>query len=113
LNSRANNRKAIVFTLVSMAAFSIEDAFIKHLSSTHSIAQILIVIGLASAIFFAILALKNGRIIWASGLWTRLTFTRMLAEAFAGVAFGAPIHRGGSVSNFAINCDYGIGLVSR
>jgi drug/metabolite transporter (DMT)-like permease len=87
LNSRANNRKAIVFTLVSMAAFSIEDAFIKHLSSTHSIAQILIVIGLASAIFFAILALKNGRIIWASGLWTRLTFTRMLAEAFAGVAF--------------------------
>ena len=87
MNSSTNNRKAILLTLVSMAAFSIEDAFIKHLSSTYSIAQILSIIVLASAIFFAILALKNGRSIWASGLWTPLTFTRMLAEAFAGVAF--------------------------
>jgi len=87
LNSSTDNRKAILLTLASMAAFSIEDAFIKQISSTHSIAQILIVIGLASAVFFAILALKSGHSLLASRLWTPLTLTRMLAEAFAGVAF--------------------------
>ena len=70
-----------------MAAFSIEDAFIKQLSSTVSISQILIVIGLVSAIFFALVSLKSGHSLWAASLWTRATLTRMLAEAVAGVAF--------------------------
>ena len=83
LNSSTNNRKAIVLTLASMVAFSIEDAFIKQPSSTHFIAQILIVIGLASAIFVAILAFKSGHSLLTSRLWTPLTLTRMLA----GVAF--------------------------
>ena len=70
-----------------MAAFSIEDAFIKQLSNTISISQILIVIGLVSAIFFALISLKNGHSLFASNLWTRATLARMLSEAVAGVAF--------------------------
>ena len=37
--------------LAAMAAFTIEDAFIKQLSSTISIGQILIIFGLFSAVF--------------------------------------------------------------
>lgn len=87
LNSGTDNRKAILLILAAMAAFSVEDAFIKQLANTHSIGQILIVIGLFSALFFALLAIKNGQSLWASNLWTPLTLTRMLAEAIAGVAF--------------------------
>lgn len=37
--------------LAAMAGFTIEDAFIKQLSSTISIGQILIIIGLCSCVF--------------------------------------------------------------
>ena len=73
--------------LIAMAGFTIEDAFIKQLSSTISIGQILTVVGLFSAVFFAIVALKNGRNLFASHLWTKATLTRMGAEAIAAVAF--------------------------
>ena len=87
MNSSTNNRKAIFLILASMAAFSIEDAFIKQLSNTIPISQILIVIGMFSAIFFALISLKNGHRLLAPHLWTRATLARMLAEAVAGVAF--------------------------
>ena len=73
--------------LAAMAGFTIEDAFIKQLSSTISIGQILIIIGLCSCVFFALVAIINGHSLLARNLWTRATLTRMLAEAFAAVAF--------------------------
>ena len=73
--------------LAAMAGFTIEDAFIKQLSSTISIGQILISIGLCSSVFFAIVALTSGHSLLASNLWTRATLTRMFAEAIAAVAF--------------------------
>ena len=51
--------------LAAMAGFTIEDAFIKQLSSTLSIGQILMVVGLCSSVFFALLALKSGRNIFS------------------------------------------------
>jgi drug/metabolite transporter (DMT)-like permease len=73
--------------LAAMAGFTIEDAFIKQLSSTISIGQILIVTGLFSSVFFALLAFKKGHSLWASTVWTRTTLVRMFAEAVAAVAF--------------------------
>jgi drug/metabolite transporter (DMT)-like permease len=73
--------------LAAMAGFTIEDAFIKQLSSTISIGQILISIGLCSSVFFAIVALTSGHSLLSSNLWTRATLTRMFAEAIAAVAF--------------------------
>jgi drug/metabolite transporter (DMT)-like permease len=87
LNSSIDNRKGIVLMLAAMAGFTIEDAFIKQLSSTISIGQILIIIGLCSCVFFALVAIINGHSLLARNLWTRATLTRMLAEAFAAVAF--------------------------
>ncbi len=73
--------------LVAMAGFTVEDAFIKQLSSTISNGQILIIIGFFSSVFFALLAVTRGRNLLASGVWTRATLTRMCAEAFAAMAF--------------------------
>jgi drug/metabolite transporter (DMT)-like permease len=73
--------------LAAMAGFTIEDAFIKQLSSTISIGQILIVIGFFSSVFFALLAVTRGRNLLASSVWTRATLTRMTAEAVAAMAF--------------------------
>jgi drug/metabolite transporter (DMT)-like permease len=87
LNSSIDNRKGIVLMLAAMAGFTIEDAFIKQLSSTISIGQILIIIGLCSCVFFALVAIINGHSLLARNLWTRATLTRMLAEAVAAVAF--------------------------
>ncbi|MFT4608438.1 MAG: drug/metabolite transporter (DMT)-like permease [Chitinophagales bacterium] len=73
--------------LAAMAGFTIEDAFIKQLSSTISIGQILIVIGLCSSVFFALLARISGHSLLASNVWTRETLIRMFAEAVAAIAF--------------------------
>jgi len=73
--------------LVAMAGFTIEDAFIKQLSGTVSIGQILLIVGFVSAVFFALLALTRGRRLFAVNVWTRTTLTRMLAEAISCMAF--------------------------
>lgn len=73
--------------LAAMAGFTIEDAFIKQLSSSVSIGQILIVIGLCSSVFFALLAFSRGHRLLAPKVWTRATLTRMCAESVASLAF--------------------------
>ena len=87
LNDSINNRKGILLMIAAMAGFTIEDAFIKHLSSSNSIGQILIVIGLCSAIFFGLMAVSSGHQLLAPHVWTRATLIRMLAEAIAAMAF--------------------------
>ena len=73
--------------LVAMAGFTLEDAFIKQLSSTVSICQILMVVGFFGAVIFALLALTRGRKIFVPSVWTRATIARMIAETIAAVAF--------------------------
>jgi drug/metabolite transporter (DMT)-like permease len=73
--------------LAAMAGFTIEDAFFKVLSSTVSIGQILVIVGLCSAVFFALLAVTRGRNLLAPKVWTRATLIRMFAEAVAAMSF--------------------------
>jgi drug/metabolite transporter (DMT)-like permease len=87
LNDNINNRKGILLMLVAMVGFTIEDAFIKQLSNTISIGQILIIVGFFSSVFFALLAVTRGRKLLAPNVWTRATITRMFAEAIAALAF--------------------------
>jgi drug/metabolite transporter (DMT)-like permease len=87
LNDNINNRKGILLMLVAMVGFTIEDAFIKQLSNTISIGQILIIVGFFSSVFFALLAVTRGRKLLAPNVWTRATITRMFAEAIAAMAF--------------------------
>ena len=73
--------------LAAMAGFTLEDSFIKQLSSTVSIGQILMVVGFFGTVFFALLALTRGRKIAVPSVWTRATIARMVAETIAAVAF--------------------------
>jgi len=82
-----NNLNAILLMIFAMAGFALEDLFVKLLSSTISISQILIIAGIFSSIIFALMARAKGHNIFAAHVWTRTTIARMVAEAIAGVAF--------------------------
>ena len=73
--------------IIAMAGFTLEDLFIKKLSNTISIGQILMVLGVFSALFFAGFAKLKGHSLTASKAWTKATLTRILAEAIAAVSF--------------------------
>lgn len=73
--------------LVAMAGFTLEDVFIKQLSTTFSTGQIIMTSGVFSSMFFTIVCLTKGHKILSPDVWTRATFTRMLGEAIAAVAF--------------------------
>ncbi|MEM9278179.1 MAG: DMT family transporter [Pseudomonadota bacterium] len=82
-----NNLTGILLMVTAMAGFALEDMFVKQLSSTISISQILITIGICSACVFTGIAHAKGHNVLASGNWTKATVARMLAEAVAAVAF--------------------------
>ena len=73
--------------IAGMAGFALEDLFVKLLSSTISISQILITLGICSAAVFALIAHSKGHNIFAAHIWTRATLARMVVEAIAAVAF--------------------------
>jgi len=73
--------------LAAMAGFTLEDVFIKQLSSTFSISQILMTSGVFGSIFFTMINVSKGHKIFRFDVWTRATIVRMLGEAIAAVAF--------------------------
>ena len=73
--------------LAAMAGFTLEDVFVKLLSSTFSTAQILITSGVFGSIFFAMVCIRKGHKILTPAVWTHATIVRMLGEAVAAVAF--------------------------
>ena len=86
-----NNLNGILLMIAAMVGFALEDLFVKLLSSTISIGQILITLGVGSSIVFALLAHSKGHNIFAAHVWTRATIARTVAEAIAAVAFVASL----------------------
>ncbi|KAB7613936.1 DMT family transporter [Amylibacter sp. SFDW26] len=82
-----NNLKGILLVIASMAGFTLEDAFIKELSTTISTGQILVIVGISGAVIFALMASYKGHRIFAKRFWTRITLARSATEAFAAIAF--------------------------
>ena len=82
-----NNLNGILLMIAAMVGFSLEDLFIKLLSSTISIGQILITLGIGSSTAFALMARSKGHNIFSAHVWTRITIARTVAEAVAAVAF--------------------------
>ncbi len=82
-----NNIKGILLVIASMAGFTLEDAFIKQLSTTISTGQILLIVGLSGSFLFAMMAKMKGHRIFIKRFWTPLTLTRATTEAFAALAF--------------------------
>ena len=82
-----NNRTGILLMLAAMLGFTLEDVFIKQLSSTFSTAQILMTSGVFGSVFFTTVNLRKGYKFLKADVWTKATIARMLGEAIAAVAF--------------------------
>lgn len=82
-----DNLRGILLVVVAMAAFTVEDMFIKRLSTDMPVGQILIAIGLGSAGVFAGLARLRGHRILVRAAWRPIFLARALCEALAAVFF--------------------------
>ena len=81
------NLKGILFMLLSMAGFAVEDALIKVLSTTLPISQILVVLGMAGALLFAVLAFFWGEKLYSEDIKTKPFMIRLGADMLAPLFF--------------------------
>ena len=75
-----DNLRGSLFMLLSMACFSIEDAFIKAAAKTVPLGEILFLFGLFGTITFIILAKHHGELIFHPSLRSKAIFIRVLCE---------------------------------
>ena len=73
--------------IAAMAGFTMEDLFIKKLSVTISTSQILITLGVCSALVFLLMAYSKSQRIFTSQAWSRIAIIRIIAEAIAAIFF--------------------------
>ncbi len=85
------NIRGILLVLAAMAAFTVEDMFIKQLSTTVPVGQILIFLGMGSGLIFATLAILNRHRLWARAAWRPLMLMRAATEAIAAVSFATSL----------------------
>ncbi len=79
------NTQGIFLMVLAMAGFTLEDMFIKQLSATMSVGQILLIMGIVSGLIFAVLAQVSGASLWERRAWKPLAWWRILAEVVAAV----------------------------
>lgn len=82
-----SNLNGILLVIGAMAAFTAEDALIKHLSTWFPTGQILIALGIGAGAVFAALALIRGHSLFARHAWQTAALVRALSEAIAATAF--------------------------
>ncbi|WP_170463305.1 DMT family transporter [Ruegeria arenilitoris] len=82
-----NNVHGILLIVGSMAAFSLEDMFIKHLSASVSTGQIMIILGVVCGLVFAGMSLVTRKRIFDPLAWKPLPLLRAGAEALGAVTF--------------------------
>ncbi|WP_282027366.1 DMT family transporter [Ruegeria faecimaris] len=82
-----NNVNGILLVVGAMAAFALEDMFIKHLSVTVPTGQIMVILGLACGLVFAAMALFTRKHIFDVAAWQTLPLIRALCEGLGAVAF--------------------------
>jgi drug/metabolite transporter (DMT)-like permease len=90
-NARMNNLNGILLVVASMAAFTLEDMFIKHLSADMPVGQILILLGIGSGSVFAALALYKRHNLLAKAAWKPAAVLRILAEAAGAMCFATAL----------------------
>ena len=81
------NLRGILFMILAMAGFALEDLFIKLLSSHLPVSQILITLGFSGASVFLIIALLTHEPILHRSLLTKPVIIRTLCELFAALFF--------------------------
>jgi drug/metabolite transporter (DMT)-like permease len=81
------NLTGILFMILSMAAFAVEDIFIKLLSNDWPVAQILMYTGLVGTFIFVVLAKRQGAPIFTRDLLVPTSLFRMTGDLFGSLAF--------------------------
>lgn len=82
-----NNKQGIGLVILSMAAFTLEDTFIKLLSVHLPVGQMLCMFGIGTASLFAAIMWIKGIRFDSHGAWGTVPLTRSLCEAGAALTF--------------------------
>ncbi|WP_419738114.1 EamA family transporter [Ruegeria sp.] len=88
-----NNVNGILLVIASMAAFTLEDVFIKQLTSSIMPGQILVMLGLVCSVVFLVMAIATRKRIFVPEAWQLLPMIRAMSEAVAAVAFVTALAR--------------------
>lgn len=81
------NLRGSLLMVFAMAAFAIEDMFIKYLATDISTGQILMMLGFGGALFFGLLALRRGARLFSRDLLLRPVLLRNLGEVIGTMGF--------------------------
>jgi len=85
------NLRGILFMILAMAGFALEDLFIKLLSSHVPVSQILIILGFSGTTVFLIIALLTHAPILHRGLLNKPVIVRTFCELFGALFFTSAI----------------------
>jgi drug/metabolite transporter (DMT)-like permease len=81
------NSRYIMFMVLAMAGFAIEDAVIKHLSSDLPVSQVLLLVGIGGMTAFVVIALCKQSQIWVPGLLNTRFLLRTFCELASAILF--------------------------
>ncbi|SMP23687.1 DMT family transporter [Shimia sagamensis] len=87
------NVHGILILVAAMLGFTLEDMFIKSLSVTIPVGQILMALGLGSGAVFAVLAIMRGDNLFAPAAWSPRMLLRTSCEAGGAVLFATALSR--------------------
>ncbi|WP_294222469.1 DMT family transporter [uncultured Shimia sp.] len=87
------NVHGILILVAAMLGFTLEDMFIKSLSVTIPVGQILMALGLGSGAVFAVLAVLRGDNLFAPAAWSPRMLLRTACEAGGAVLFATALSR--------------------
>ena len=82
-----NNVNGILLVVAAMAAFTLEDMFIKQLSVTVQTGQIMMVLGVFCSAAFLTMAVVTRKRIFIAEAWKPLPLLRAGAEAVSALTF--------------------------
>ncbi len=82
-----NNVNGILLVVGAMAAFALEDMFIKHLSVVVPTGQIMVLLGVVCGLIFAAMAVVTRKPIFDVAAWQPLPLIRAASEGVGAVAF--------------------------
>ena len=81
------NLRGIIFMLLAMAGFAVEDSFIKVLSASFPVSQILIIIGFGGCFLFTGLAVCLGHRLFAAEVLSWPFIIRFFSDTFSAMFF--------------------------
>lgn len=88
-----NNVHGILIVIGAMAAFAVEDTFIKMMSAHISTGQILLLLGIFCAAAFAAITVAAGHSLLQKSAWQPIPLIRAGTEAFAAFTFVTALSR--------------------